>query len=290
MKISPQQIEAFTYAARERSFSRAAEALGVTQSAVTQHVSKLERAMGAQLFVRRRSGLELTKPAQELFALSDRLCTIEQLIAERLESYGALGTGHLQVIANAPCPAMPLIAAYRQRYPDVDIDFGLYSWTLAMCKVRDRETDIGIITEPDHVDGMFSLELEQTRYMAYMRADHPLAKRKTISLKQLVNESVIVPEAGSLTLRVVQERTAELGIKLRRMMSMRTFPVVKEAVLHGIGVGILLDASFYPSRNLVMRPIKEIDEVFRTYLVAPADKSDLRFVRSFIEIAEAEPR
>lgn len=287
MKISPQQIEAFTYAARERSFSRAAEALGVTQSAITQHVGKLERAMGAQLFIRRRTGLELTRPAQELFALSDRMCTIEQLIAERLESYGAIGTGHLGIIANAPRPALPLIAAYRERYPDVDVDFGLYSWTLAMNKVRDREPDVGIITEPDHVDGMFSLELEQTRYMAYMRAEHPLAKQKTISLKQLVDVSVIVPEDGSLTQRVVKERTAELGIELKRMLAMRTFPVVKEAVLHGIGVGILLDASFYPSRQLVLRPIKEIDEVFRTYLVAPAYKSDLRFVRSFVEIAEA---
>lgn len=287
MKISPQQIEAFTYAARERSFSRAAAALGVTQSAVTQHVGRLERAMGTQLFVRRRSGLELTRPAQELFALSDRMCTIEQLIAERLESYAALGTGHLQIIANAPRPAMPLIAAYRKRYPDVDIDFGLHSWTLAMEKIKNRETDIAIITEPDHVDGMFSLELTQTRYMAYMRANHPLAKRKIISLRHLTDEPVIVPEAGSLTQHVVKERAAKFDIELKRIMAMRTFPVVKEAVLHGIGVGILLDASFFPSRQIVTRPIKEITEIFRTYVVAPAEKSDLRFVRSFIEIAEA---
>lgn len=286
MKISPQQIEAFTYAARERSFSRAAHALGVTQSAVTQHVGRLERSMGIQLFIRRRSGLELTRSAQELFALSDRFCTIEQLIAERLKSYAALGTGHLEIIANAPRPAMPLIAAYRERYPDVDIDFGLFSWTLAMQKIKNRETDIAIITEPEHVDGMFSLELNQTRYMAYMRTDHPLSKRKIISLRHLADEPVIVPEAGSLTQRVVKQRAAELGIRLNRMMAMRTFPVVKEAVLHGIGVGILLDASFFPSRQIVTRPIKEITEVFRTYVVAPAEKSDLRFVRSFIEIAE----
>ena len=285
MKTSPQQLEAFTFAARERSFSRAAEVLGVTQSAITQHVSKLERSMGVQLFVRKRSGLELTQPAKELFALSDRMCTIEQLIAERLQSYGALSTGHLQIIANAPRPALPLIAAYREHYPEVNVEFGLFSWTTAMTMVRERAIDIAIITEPDHVDGMFSLELEQTRYMAYIRKEHALAKRASISLRNLTDEPVIVPEAGSLTQRIVKERTAELGIKLNGMISMRTFPVVKEAVLHGIGVGILLDTSFYPSRQLVLRPINEISEIFRTFLVAPADKSDLRFVRSFIDIA-----
>ena len=285
MKTSPQQIEAFTYAARERSFSRAARVLGVTQSAITQHVGKLERSMGVQLFVRNRSGLELTQPAKELFALSDRMCTIEELISERLQSYGALSTGHVHVIANAPRPALPLIAAYRDYYPDINVQFGLYSWTVAMSMVRERAIDIAIITEPDQVDGMFSQELEQTRYMAYMRKEHPLSKRKSVSLRSLTDEPIIVPEAGSLTQRVVNERAASLGITFNKLMTMRTFPVVKEAVLHGIGVGILLDASFYPSRQLVLKPIKEINEVFRTYLVAPADKSDLRFVRSFIDIA-----
>ncbi|MEO1189541.1 MAG: LysR family transcriptional regulator, partial [Pseudomonadota bacterium] len=47
---------AFARSARERSFSRAARSLGVTQSSVTQHVANLERQMGAQLFVRRRDG------------------------------------------------------------------------------------------------------------------------------------------------------------------------------------------------------------------------------------------
>ena len=286
MRISPQQIEAFTYAAREGSFSRAAEALGVTQSAVTQHVSKLERSMGVQLFVRKRSGLELTRPAKELFVLSERMCTIEQLIAERLEAYGALSTGHLKIIANAPRPALPLIAAYRERYRDINVEFGLYSWTLAMNMVRERAIDIAVITEPDHVEGMFSQELASTRYMAYMRHDHVLAKHRSVSLRHLIDEPVIIPESGSLTQRVVRERTAATGIELKRLMTMLTFPVVKEAVMHGIGVGILLDKSFYPSSHVVTRPIREIDDIFRTYLVAPADKSDLHFVRSFIEIAQ----
>lgn len=286
MKISPQQIEAFNFAARENSFSKAAAELGVTQSAITQHVARLERSMGVQLFVRKRTGLELTRPGRELFVLSERFCTIERLIAERLQSYNALEDGHLHIIANAPQPALQLIAAYRSMYPDVDIEFGLYSWTVAMEMVRNRTIDIAIITEPDHVDGMFSLEIAQTRYMVYMRSEHRLARRKTVSLAQLTEETVIVPEIGSLTQKVVRDRCRELGIELRRLMAMRTFPVVKEAVLQGIGVGILLDASFFPSRQLATRPVKEINEVFRTYLVAPADKSDLRFVRSFIEIAE----
>ena len=99
VKPSPYQIAAFTHAARERSFTRAAERLGVTQSSVTQHVAKLERIMGTRLLVRRRDGLELTRAGHELFAVSDRLRTLEQLIEERVANYSAFATGHLVVIA-----------------------------------------------------------------------------------------------------------------------------------------------------------------------------------------------
>jgi len=286
MRTSPQQLEAFTYAARERSFSAAAKLLGVTQSAITQHVANLERAMGVQLFVRHRSGLELTKPAQDLFQLSDRLCTVEQLIAEQLAAYGALETGHLRVIANAPRPAMPLIAEFSQRYPDVRLTFQLESWTAAMGRVKSRDVDIAVITEPEKLEGLYTLELSRSHYMAYMRSDHRFARRKTISLAQLKDEAVVVPETGSLTQRVIGEKLAHHKLTLNRIVELTTFPMVKEAVLEGVGVGILLDRSFYPSPEIVMRPIKEIRDPFRTSLVTPADKSELRFIRSFIEIAE----
>lgn len=101
---SPYQIKAFTYTAREGSFSEAAKTLGVSQSSVTQHIAKLESLMGTQLFIRRRGGLELTRAAKELFAISDRLATLEQLINEKIGDYGALTDGHIRLIANAPAP------------------------------------------------------------------------------------------------------------------------------------------------------------------------------------------
>ncbi|MEO0751603.1 MAG: LysR family transcriptional regulator [Pseudomonadota bacterium] len=288
MRTSPHQIEAFTYAARERSFSKAAKALGISQSAVTQHIGNLERAMGVQLFVRRRTGLELTKPAQDLYLLSDRMCTAEQLVAEQIESYGALGTGYLKIIANAPSPALPLITQFSHRYPDVRISFTLCSWTIAMERVKQRDIDVAIITNPGSVESIYTLELVRSKYMAYLRNDHPLAERKSLSLKLLQNLPVIVPEEGSLTQRILKESLQRSKIKLNRVIEMSTFPMVKEAVLHGAGIGILLDRSFYPSRQIAMRSISELSEVFRTFLVAPADKCDLRLVRSFIDIAEEQ--
>lgn len=176
MKVSPYQLAAFTHAARERSFSRAAVALGVTQSSITQHVARLEQAMGTKLFVRRRSGLELTPAARELFALSDRIRILEQLVSEKIGAYGELSAGHLSIIANAPRPAMPLIAGFSRLYPKIEITFSLFSWTAAMELLQSREVDIAIIADPPPSADLFALDLVSTRLVAIGRADTPVMR------------------------------------------------------------------------------------------------------------------
>ena len=285
MKPSPYQIAAFTHAARERSFTRAAERLSVTQSSVTQHVAKLERIMGTPLFVRRRDGLELTRAGRELFAVSDRLRTLEKLVEETVGAYSEIAAGHLSVIANAPCPALPVIARYTARYPRVKIDFTLVSWTLAMQQLHERTTDIAIVTQPEVDELLYSLPLARTRYRAWVHRGHALAGRKRLSLRDLADQTVVVPEDGSLTQRLLHRKCDELGVTLSRLVKATTFPLVKEAVLHGVGVGLLLDDSMFPSTNLVAIDVAEMRETWTNCLVTPADKRDLRFVRSFIDVA-----
>ncbi|MEM7742354.1 MAG: LysR family transcriptional regulator [Pseudomonadota bacterium] len=288
MKPSPYQIMSFTHVARARSFSRAAEQLGVTQSSVTQHIAKLEKNMGTLLFVRRRDGVELTQTARELFALSDRMRTLEELITEKVASYGDLSSGHLRIIANAPRPAMPLVAEYTRRYPGIEIYFSLHDWTTAMELLRDREVDIGVVTEPRPIEGEFICELGRSPYMAYIRRDHPLAGQGVLSLQDLSETLVILPEDGSFTQRVVAQKCAELGMPLTRTMKTRSSPVLKEAVLHGVGIGLFLDDSMFPSQSLVALPIREMPETYGHYLVTPRDKQNLRLIRSFAELADSD--
>ena len=285
MKPSPYQISAFTHAARERSFSKAAAVLGVTQSSITQHVAKLERVVGAQLFLRRREGLELTRAGRELFEISDRLRTLEQLIEEKIEDYGELSTGHLQIIANAPRPALPIIARYLALYPQVQIEFTLFGWNAVMERLREREVDIAIIVEPEFSEGLYTREIGVTRYKAFVSPDHPLADRRSISLNDLRHEVIILPEDGSLTQRVVKAKAAKLGFAFSRLIKTATFPVVKEAVLHGVGVGFMLEGGQFPSSNLITIDVEEMPELYRICLVTPSDKRDLRLVKSFCEVA-----
>ena len=288
MKPSPYQISAFTEVARQRSFSRAAEVLGVTQSSITQHIANLERVMGAALFVRRRDGVELTQSARELYAVSDRLRSLEQQVHEMVAQYSTLSAGNLTIIANAPRPAMPILAKYTELHPQVQIDFSLCDWTTAMERLRAREADIAVVTEPKVHEGAQIIELARSPYVAYMREDHPLAAHPDVSLVQLSEETIIMLEDGSFSQSRVIEATLKTGVKLDRTVKMATAPVMKEAVQHGVGIGIFLGDSMYPVPGVVSRPIRELPKSFRHCLVTPRDRSNLRQIQSFVELAQGE--
>lgn len=280
---SPYQIAAFTEAARKRSFSRAAASMGVTQSSVTQHVAKLEKAMGVPLFLRKREGLELTRAGRELFEISDRLRSLEQQVEEKLQDYGGLSSGHLRIIANAPRPTMPVIARYAALYPNVEIEFSLCSRTEALRLLNERTVDIAVIVAPPEDDGMAIEPVGTTHYEAFVHKDHHFAGRGHVSLGEIAGETIILPEDGSLTQSLVMERAAEYGIALTSIIRTHSFPMVKEAVLHGIGVGFLLAEGQHPSRNMASVKVDEIPDIFEVCMVTPSEKRRLRLVSSFCD-------
>jgi DNA-binding transcriptional LysR family regulator len=282
---SPYQIAAFTEAARARSISAAAARLGVTQSSVTQHVAKLEAHVGTPLFVRRREGLALTRAGRELFEITDRLRTMEEIVEERLTRFAALSSGSLRIVANAPRPALEVIAAFGEAHPGVEIDFRLGTWEAVRRGLRDREVDVAFQTDPEPGHGFASREVGATRYRAYLRRDHPLAGAASLSLATLGTETLVVPEDGSLTQRILRARFAAAGLPLPRLLKTGTFPLVKEAVLVGAGVGVMLERSVHDASSLVALPIEEMAETYRVHLMTQPERRELRLVRRFFETA-----
>lgn len=283
MKVSSQQIAAFTEAFRQRSVSDAAAVLGISQSAVTQHLAKLEQRIGSALFIRYRTGLEPTKAAQELFLLTDRIDVLEKMVAEKVNAYSSLFDGNLSIVANAPRPAMPLIARFKDHHPGVKVNFTLLSWTHTMERLSARDVDIAVVTEPDDIPGMFQQELTRNSLVAMFRREHPLAARQSVTMADLANEVMILPEDGSLTHRELTRASQASGVSFANAIQMTTYAVMKEAVLHGLGVGIFLDDSVFPSQEFVLRPVRELDKTFGTYVVTTKDKMDLKLVRAFLD-------
>lgn len=286
MAFNPHQFKAFAHVIREGSISAAAKALGVSQSAITQHILKLEKTVGVRLMIRGRDGVELTATGQEFYELADRYAALDALIGEKLEGFSNLTRGQLKIIANAPQPALHLISRYADAYPDVDIDFSLFDWSTAMELLMKQQTDIGIVTDPTQRADWQIIPIQSARYVLYVRRDHLLAKKERASLSDLQDETLLVTEAGSLTRRIVNTALQQMNISPRRVVKTTTFPVMKEAILEGLGVGIFLEASAKNTGQLAELPIAELPTRHGTCLVVPKHKLDLRLTKSFVTIAE----
>lgn len=290
MRANHHQFVAFAYVVREGTFSAAARRLNVTQSTITQHVAKLEKSVGAELVLRRRDGVELTATGREFFDLADRLFALDTEISERLAGFANMKEGRLKVIANAPQPALRIIDTFNKRFPDIHIDFRLFDWTTATAMIRDRLADVGLITDAPVRDDWERLPLEETRYTLYCQSSSALAARRFLRLADLQHETVILPEHGSLTQRLVNERLKELGLSLPRLVTMTTFPVMCEAVRQGLGVAIFLSNSSLIQDGLAEVEIQDFNAAHKTWLVATKDRARLRLVAEFTHAALEETR
>ena len=198
-----------------------------------------------------------------------------------------MSRGHLKIIANAPLPALRAISQFRKIYPDVEIDFSLYAWTTATRLLRERRADVGLITDPPNIDDWVRVAVQKTRYVAYLLPSSPLAHRDLLRFEDLQHETIILPENGSLTERVVREAQAKHRIPLKRIIKMTTFPLMCEAVLQGAGIAIFLGNSGLISRGLIEVPIAELSETHETAVVAPKDRARLHLVKAFIDTASS---
>lgn len=286
MSANTHQMRSLAYVVREGSVSAAARRMGVSQSAVSQHIGKLEARVGAPLLVRGPDGVALTPVGQEIFQLADDFAALDQQIDERLRGHADVERGQLTIIANAPQPALSMIARYTDAYPLVSVDFKLLDWAAAMDRARTKQVDIAIITDPtDHTD-LYVRPIKRTRYVCYVRADHMLASRSEVALTDIVEQTLLLPERGSLTRRVVTKALAKADVSPRRIVTMTTFPVMKEAILQGIGVGIFLEASSVKDDKLRELPITDIRQSYFTCVIVPKHKVALRITQSFLSLVD----
>jgi len=285
MRPNHHQFEAFAHVVREGSFSAAATRLGVTQSTITQHIANLEKGVGTLLLLRGRDGVELTPTGRDFYDLADRMVALSTEVTERLEGFSAMKEGRLKIIGNAPQPALKIIARFQRRFPDIRVDFGLYDWTTAKSMISNRLADVGLITDAPGHEHWERIHIETARYVIYCRSDHPFAKRSKISLFALEQETVIIPEKGSLTRRLLDQACERYTISLNRVATMTTFPLMCEAVLQGIGVALFLQNSSLIKDNLCEIDIEEMPEARNTSLIATKDRTRLKLVSEFINAA-----
>ncbi len=207
--LDPRRLLTFREVAKRASFSRAAEALALTQPAVSQQVAALEREVGAPLLDRRPGGLSLTETGELLLAHADALSARLTAVDEQLGELRAGRDARLRVGAfpSALATIVPdAIAAHRAAEPDVAFEAGEGSSADVAAGVRDGRLHVGVCFEDagapprEHPD-VRRHELGLEPMEAAVGPGHPLAGRRRIKLAALAGDTWTAPSPDHLVYR-----------------------------------------------------------------------------------------
>jgi aminoethylphosphonate catabolism LysR family transcriptional regulator len=279
------QLRAFDAVARQRSFSKAAELLGLTQPAITMQVRNLERACGQALFSRAGRQIELTEPGTELLALTRQIFEIEDRIETFINAANELAQGNLRIAADGPHVALEVIAAFRQRYPGIDVAVTLGSQRAVWQDVLDYRVDAAIIGNPAADDRLTVVPITRQDMMVLLPASHRLATRPKLRLADLAGEGMIRREAGSNTQRVLDQELRRAGLNLPVVLELGSREAVREAVALGLGIGFLFERECTADPRLIAVPLSDMRGTNLDAVICLSSQRKRRIVQAFIETA-----
>ena len=235
------QLEAFLQVAAQRSFSRAAEALGLTQPSVTARIQALERDLGETLFERNGRGVSLTDigsaflphAQRVLKALQDGRDAVQSL--QRLE-LGTLRLGAAPTISTYVLPG--LLKEFRSRYPGLDVAVRTEHSDQIVQMVLADEVQVGLerhITHPEVV----TVPLYDDEVVLVASAGHPFAQRGVATIDEVSQQALIMFSRGSGYYTLVDNALRQAGVLVSPAMELDNMEATKKMVEEGLGIAIL---------------------------------------------------
>ncbi|MEX0694908.1 MAG: LysR family transcriptional regulator [Rhodospirillales bacterium] len=257
------QLRAFNAVAREQSFSKAAEALNVTQPAITLHVQALERTHGLKLFTRAGRGISLTADGEALFQLTRQMFATETEIAEYLQGSEALEHGHLSLSADGPHVALDIVSEFRTRHPGIDIRMRLGNAETTLADVMSQTVDVCVVANPPRNNQLLIVPIMRQSMVAVVANDHAWAKRASIRLADLKGQPLIFRESGSNTRHILERALGKRRIEIDPVLELGSREAVREAVALGLGIGFMQERETAGDNRVT--PVR-IDEMLGTNL------------------------
>jgi DNA-binding transcriptional LysR family regulator len=236
------QLEHFLAVVDERSFTRAAERLYRTQSALSQSVKKLEEELGASLFVRDVHDVSLTEAGKLLVDYGRRMIVLRDEATRKLGQLKSLETGALSIAAHESAAVYLLpgpIRAYLQRYPDVKV--GIYRSRLEEIpsRVMDRAVEVGFVKEEPVFHELQSVDVHSDEMVLIAPPHHPLVLRPRVSIHELDGIPFIVHHLCSSTEDVISRLFEQHKRRLHVVAELWSFENIKSFVREDVGLAIV---------------------------------------------------
>ena len=292
--MDTKQLAAFCAVVERKSFSEAAERLGVTQPAVSQQIRSLEERVGQQLLDRSGRRVEPTEAGNRLYRSAQRLLAFERQLLEEVagEAEGPL-RGQLAIGASTGPggTVVPvLLCEFAEANPDVTIDLTISDTQTIVDRVARRELELGIVGATPRNRSVAYEPFFRDEVVLVCPPGHRFAG-KTVSLDDLRGERLIVMQEGAGVRQVIEDELREAGTRLRDLdvrLELGLQESVKSAVEAGHGVTFISRTAVEPELaggTLAEAGVRGLEPSREISLVRATGRVSTRVADAFVAFA-----
>jgi DNA-binding transcriptional LysR family regulator len=239
-RITFRQLETFSAVAQLRSFTRAAEALHLTQPAVSIQIRQIADTIGLPLFEQNGREIALTAAGEEMLATVRELDDVWNRFESAIDDLKGFKRGKLRVglVTTAKHFLPRMLGDFYRRYPDIDIELEIANRQRIVERLLGNQDDLYVMSyPPDNLD-IVSHPFLDNEYVVLAPAAH-WAVGKAVTLQELAGEPFLLREDGSGSRHVIDEHMRESGIPLKVRLSLASNEAIRELVASGMGLTVL---------------------------------------------------
>jgi aminoethylphosphonate catabolism LysR family transcriptional regulator len=277
------QLRSFYAVAKTGSFTKAATMLHVSQPTVTTQVRFLEESYRVELFHRRGKRVQLTPFGEQLMQLAQQIFSLEADAVSLLKDSGELRSGQLRVAAVGPYHVTKMLADFNEHYPDIKVSVSTGNSRDVLDRLLDYRADVGVLAQLVHDERFLSVPFSKQPVAIFVSSQHRFAGRRSIKLRDLQGERMIVREQGSTTRKALELALQSAGVTPVAVMEIGSREVIREAVLQGIGVAAVSTVEFIPDPGLHLVSISDAKIYTYAHLLCLAERRSTRMVSAFFD-------
>lgn len=297
-EFSLRQLEVFVRIVSEGSYSKGAEALGLSQPTVSEHMSALEKTLGGRLVERVGGSLELTPAGKIFHGFAKRVLGLVREALQAMNEYKGVVAGDL-VVAGSTIPGVyllpPLIMRFTSAFPEVRVGLKVGDSRFVVDRLIDGHAEVGMVGKAVDDQRIECTEFADDELVVAVGMKHAWAKRREVTVDELLGEPFVVRERGSATRDTYEAALGAHGVKgekaLRIVCEMGSTEAVKEAVRVGIGVSILSQralAAEEKAGQLRALRLKGVKLARKLYLARHASRTPSPVAKAFLAFLEKE--
>ncbi len=272
------QLKAFYFAVKYGSYSAAAEALYITQPAITKQIQQLEATYGIKFLNRFGKKMVLTDTGEVLYNFADKIFQMESQAEENLRDFQQRKSGRLRIHASESFGAYYLpfiINIFRKKYPNIHISVNIFPNQEVIENTIKLENDLGFISYPSEHKKLVVQEVLEDRLVLIAPPSHPFSRLKLLDPQKLDGQSIIMHEKGSATRDIVDTFIRRNNLSVLITLELSNNEAIKRAVEEGAGISLISEhvvSEEVKRKKLKSIPLTDLTMKRKFYLIHHKDK------------------